>query len=66
MNLYVKRVTLILSSFAVSYAVIFLIGAFVSASWDLASWSSSLRMFLGLLGNLYALALMMKLEHEHG
>lgn len=66
MNLYVKRVTLILSSFAVSYAVIYLIGAFVSASWDLTAWSEGLRFFLGLLGNLYALALMMKLEYEHG
>lgn len=64
MRRYLNRCAFVLFPFAISYAVAYLIGAFVSASWNLAEWTESWRMVDALIGNVYGYALYVRLEWE--
>ena len=64
MKRYLNRLLFVVMPFAVTYAIAYLIGAFVGASWDLTQWQENWRIVVALIGNVYGFALWGRLEWE--
>ena len=50
--------------FIVCYAIAYLIGSFISFSWSPSDWTESLRIFMVIMGNVYGVAMYLRLEVE--
>jgi hypothetical protein len=59
----IKEIVFCVTPFAVTAAVVYLLGAFVCASWDVAMWERADRMFFGIVAVLFGWALMLRLDH---
>lgn len=64
MKAYIHRILFVVFPFAVTFAMAYLIGSFISASWSLPEWTDSLRVMMALLGNVYGYGLYLRLEWE--
>jgi len=64
MKRYLNRLLFVVMPFAVTYAIAYLIGAFVGASWDPAQWEQNQRIVTAMIGNVYGFALWGRLEWE--
>ena len=49
--------------FVVSCAICYLIGSFISVSFDPANWTMDCRIFMSLCGVAFGFAMLMKIEH---
>ncbi len=58
----IKLIGSTLLPFAVTFFVMYLVGSFVSVSWDTATWSWELRVLMATFGITFGFALWMRLE----
>jgi len=64
MKRYFSIIGYCMTPFIVSYAFWYVIGAGISASWDLANWTTGLKVTLTVWACVFAIMLLFKLEHE--
>ncbi len=58
-----KEILFCITPFVVTAATMYLLGAFVCASWNVAEWERTDRMFFGLTTVLFGFALMLRFDH---
>jgi len=58
-----KEIVFCITPFVVTAATMYLLGSFVCASWNVAEWERTDRMFFGLTTVLFGFALMLRLDY---
>lgn len=64
MNTYFKTIFTTVTPFIVTFACAYLVGSFISVSWDPMNWTLELREYMTVLGTCFGYALYLKLDHE--
>ncbi len=64
MKRYFSIIGFFMTPFIISYAFWYVIGAGISASWDLANWTLQLKFVLSIWAGGFGVMLLFKLEHE--
>jgi hypothetical protein len=59
----IKEMVFCVAPFVVTAATMYLLGAFVCASWDVAMWERSDRAFFGITAVVFGFALMLRLDY---
>lgn len=59
----IKEILFCITPFAVTAAAMYLLGSFVSASWDVTVWERSDRAFFGITAVVFGFALMHRLDY---
>ncbi len=59
----IKEIVFCITPFVVTAATMYLLGSFVCASWNVAEWERTDRMFFGLTTVLFGFALMLRLDY---
>ena len=62
MKKYFATIGFIMTPFIISYAFWYIIGAGISASWDLSNWTVGLKVTLAVWAYCFAIMLLFKLE----
>ena len=62
MKKYFATIGFIMTPFIISYAFWYVIGAGISASWDLANWTMDLKFVLSVWAGGFATMMLFKLE----
>ena len=62
MKNYAAKVLSIVIPFAVSYGVVYLMGSLFNATFDLTAWTADSRFVATIFGNVYGIAVLVKLE----
>ena len=62
MKRYFATIGFFMTQFIISYAFWYVIGAGISASWDLANWTVGLKVTLAVWAYCFAIMLLFKLE----
>jgi len=60
---YSLKIASIITPIAVAWFMAYLLGAFVSASWNLIDWTTQARMLTALWGCVFAFAVWYRLEY---
>lgn len=64
MDRYFKIIFAVTTPFVVTFFASYLVGSFISVSWDPAGWTLELREYMAVMGVCFGYALHMKLNHE--
>ncbi len=59
----IKEIVFCVVPFVVTAATMYLLGSFVSASWDVAVWERSDRAFFGITAVVFGFALLHRLDY---
>ena len=59
---YALKIAAIIAPIAVAWFISYLLGAFVSASWNLAEWTQEARFLCALWGSVFAFAVWYRME----
>jgi len=62
---YALKIASILTPIAVAWFLSYLLGSFVSASWNLPEWTQEARFLCALWGSVFAYAVWYRLEKAH-
>jgi hypothetical protein len=65
MKHYLNRIAFVVTPFAVAYAMMYLIGSFCSATFELSAWTNELRALMSIFGFVFGTSLYARLEHDH-
>lgn len=58
-----KEIVFCVTPFVVTAAMMYLLGSFVSASWDVTFWERSDRAFFGIMSVVFGFSLLHRLNH---
>jgi len=64
MKKYFATIGYCMTPFIISYAFWYVIGAGISASWDLANWTMDLKIVLTVWAGCFAILMLLKLDDE--
>lgn len=59
----IKEMVFCVAPFVVTMAVMYLLGSFVSASWDVVEWERTDRVFFGFMSVVFGYALLFRLDY---
>ena len=59
---YAKEIARMIVPMMVGFITLYLIGAFVSASWNIADWTAEARLVCAIWGSVFSAGVWMKLE----
>lgn len=59
----IKEMVFCVAPFMVTMAVMYLLGSFVSASWDVVEWERTDRVFFGFMSIVFGSALLHRLDY---
>jgi hypothetical protein len=59
----IKEIVFCVTPFVVTAATMYLLGAFVCASWDVAEWERSDRAFFGITAVVFGFSLLFRLDY---
>lgn len=59
----IKEMVFCVAPFMVTMAVMYLLGSFVSASWDVVEWERTDRVFFGFMSIVFGYALLFRLDY---
>ena len=59
----IKEMVFCVAPFVVTMAVMYLLGSFVSASWDVVEWERTDRVFFGFMSIVFGGALLHRLDY---
>lgn len=64
MKQYFKIIFAVVTPFVIALFASYLVGSFISVSWDPANWTLDLREYMAVVGTCFGYALHLKLNHE--
>ena len=64
MKMYFKAIALTITPFVVSMCLFYLIGSFLSVSFDPAEWTLEMRSLMAIFGGVFGGAMYLKLQLE--
>ncbi len=64
MTKYFKTIFAVAVPFIVAFLGCYLVGSFISVSWDPSGWTLDLRQFMAIAGTCFGYALHLKLNNE--
>ena len=64
MKKYFATIGFFMTPFIISYAFWYVIGAGISASWDLANWTTGLKVMLTVWACVFAIMMLFKLNDD--